>query len=67
MNLDQIERFLIFMAVSITLILPIAIYKSFKHESRLMKQCLDDGHKEYHCESMVKKGHTPTVVIPAIR
>lgn len=32
--------------------------------ARLMQQCLDDGHKEYECVSMLRSNEAQTTVIP---
>lgn len=36
------------------LFLPAAISVSSDHVNQLMQQCLDDGHKQYECESIVR-------------
>lgn len=53
----------IFLA-SIVALLTGAIIQDTKKEARLMKQCLEDGHKEYQCEGFLRKGESSTVFIP---
>ena len=41
-------------------------YYGGKDDERLLKQCRDDGHKEYECVSMLRRnssGHS-TMIIP---
>jgi hypothetical protein len=33
-------------------------------QARLMKQCMDDGHKEYECVAMLRRSSGTTHVVP---
>lgn len=67
-------EFVLFGCVFILLVaiifLPFGIYYEGKEYDRLMKQCLQDGKKEYQCVSLLKvRGTTrnSTVVVPQVR
>ena len=37
-----------------------------KEHNKLLSQCLSDGHKEYECESLLKKCSSGSAIIPII-
>lgn len=61
-NLGWIVLFI----VGATLLL-VAIVLGEKEADRLMKQCMEDGKKEYECRALIKQGDTTyiPIVIPA--
>lgn len=44
----------------------IGMKAEYKDLNRLMVQCLADGHKEYECASLLRRGHRGGASIPII-
>lgn len=51
------------LSLFLLLAIPFALYYSFKHDARLMEECIADGHKEYECEGILtgNKGQIPII------
>ena len=49
----------------IVLIGMVVVYDS-DHKERLMQQCMEDGKKEYECESMLRKPQSNIVPMPVV-
>lgn len=67
---DWDERFvggcLITFIVMFIVVLVMAINQDVQKKTRLMAQCMEDGKKEYECESMLAKPRSSVVPMPVI-
>lgn len=64
MNLELPEwlPIVLLIAAVLTLLAGLCIADNI-HHNKLMQQCLNDGHKEYECEAMLKT-YSSTTFIP---
>lgn len=50
-----IGPFLLVMVLMLVIVVPLVLYFSKKRHTELMRQCINDGNKEYVCEAMLTR------------
>ena len=59
-------RFFIAFIVLLFIILVLAISEIESEHNRLIKQCMDDGKKEYECEALMRKPQSNVTNMPIV-
>lgn len=42
----------------------VSISETAKNDCRLLKECMNDGHKEYECVSMLRSHQSGSTIVP---
>lgn len=61
-----VVRFFIAFIVLLFGSIGLAVYEIESEHNRLIKQCMDDGKKEYECEALMRKPQSNVTHIPIV-